>query len=464
MNTQLSPYKLNPVPPTIALLTEEGKALDEHGELHSLDALPKGTRTYGSWDAIDELLRAGVGETYCWDGEPIRWRHRHFADLLGWENRHSDVVVLRLPFPEEQREALAGLVAWRDWLARYRAAPQGSLGSSAMSLLRATLRTPVPTARGQLPPVRWTLGGRQELTIAPRTSIRGAQHFDLPAAYASTLALLRYGGIWREVFEPANPALWAADERPVFCHATVRVPALRFGPIPRRPLKRPPSSSWDRSDVLGNQMSGVFPTRVTMRGVWVWDELAEAELAGADVRVDRLWVHLTDEGELGRPFLPWWAAVLEGRAMPGLGGQLAKAAANALWGQFCISAGQRELVFYDAGGRRKTKRLPATGGGAPRSWDLAELITGRVRARLGAMMRFAGDHLLSVHTDGGWLRQGLEPPPGWLVKDNARRLDIIGPQMLRYWRPAGGGVLHRVAGVPTRRAEEVFARLWDGAA
>jgi hypothetical protein len=144
--------------------------------------------------------------------------------------------------------------------------------------------------------------------------------------------------------------------------------------------------------------------------------------------------------------------------MPGLAGLLAKASANALWGQFCISEGKRTLRLSSG----RTVALPPPGGGMPRSWDLAELVTGAVRARLAAMMRSLGSAVLSVHTDGGWTDGSRDAPDGWLVKEEASRLDIIGPQSLRYWRTGGrGSPLYCVSGVCSSRAESYFEERWS---
>lgn len=449
----IRPYRLRPVPPTVAVLTDDGLALDEHGELLELDRLPKGVRCYADWDTVQRLLEAGHGEAFCWDGEPIRWRHRDFGDEH-WTRRHTDVSVIRLPFPEQGR-ALAGLTLWRDWLGSYGASPQGSLGSTGMSLLRASLRRELWTARGQLPPIRWTLGGRQELAVPQWTRAYGAEHFDLPAAYARTLGELRYGGVWRQVDAPSDPSFWAQAGRPVFAHATVRVPgSLRVGPLPRRPRKRPPSN-WDAL-----LLPVCYPVGTTLRGTWTLEELNEARDAGCTVAIDRLWVHLTETGDLGRPFEQWWANVQEGRALGGFAGLLAKASANALWGQFCISEGERTLVAYRKG-RKVNLRLPAPGGGMPRSWDLAELVTGRVRAQLATAMRQAGERLLSAHTDGFWALPGGAEPDGWLVKDRAAMIELLGPQMLRYWRHGAEEPLYRVSGVPPSQAARTFEWFWN---
>src|SRR5262249_25261218 len=142
----------------------------------------------------------------------------------------------------------------------------------------------------ELPPVRFTLGGRQELASEPMSTARGAVHLDLPAAYARTLGELRYGGVWRELEGPFGRVgrEWGVEGRhPVFAHAEVRVPDLRFGPLVRRPRRRP--VSWESHPVFADLERPVYPTGARLRGVWLWEELAEAIAAGARVRVDRMW-------------------------------------------------------------------------------------------------------------------------------------------------------------------------------
>ena len=64
------------------------------------------------------------------------------------------------------------------------------------------------------------------------------------------------------------------------------------------------------------------------------------------MRVLRAWVHAGAD----QPFLPWHEAIMEGRAVPGFGGLLAKATGNSLWGQFCIDDTKRLQVQRWNGG------------------------------------------------------------------------------------------------------------------
>lgn len=454
---KVDPYKLRPVPPRIALLVDAEKALLEGGELVRLSELEKDVRVFAQGELVAELLACERGEALAWNGEPIRWRPSERSSSE-WRNHPHDARVLWLPFPKRPVDGLEGLCLWRDWLAEYGASPLGSLGSSAFSLLRATLEEPLWTTVGERPPVRFTLGGRQELGPAGAGSFRGPlSHFDIPAAYAETLGRLRYGGWWREVDTRFPFELAHARGMLVFCRAKVKVPELLFGPLPRRPRARP--ALWD--SVL---FPVEYPTGRRMQGVWTWDELRGALEAGCTIeKLLGVWIHTTgDESHL--PFAPWLAAVHDGRRMPGFAKTVAKATGNALWGQFCIRPdGRRQIVTWRREGRRMVRHLRpvpvhGTRPGAP---DLAELVTGKVRARLASMMLEAGKSLLSAHTDGVWLRGSGRPPEGWRLETRASRLDLIGPQELRYWPEGETEPVYVVSGVPERLAPETFARAWE---
>lgn len=453
---RVDPYKMRPVPPRVAVLTSAYAALVEGlGEL-GLDELPPDVRVFSSGELVSELLADELGEALTWNGEPIRWRPRRMPGP--WKNSTSDVRVFWLPFPAPH-VALREFGLWRDWLGAHGAAPLGSLGSSGYSLLRATLRASLWTSVGDRPPVRFTLGGRQELGGRGCGSFSGLlEHWDLPAAYAETLGSLRYGGWWRRV-DPRFP-FELAHERGmlVFVRARVKVPEMRLGPLPRRPREQP--HVWE--SVL---FPIEYPVGRRLQGCWTWDELAGAIAVGARIeKVFDVWIHVAPEDEL--PFAPWWAAVQGGRAMSGFAGMLAKASGNALWGQFAIRPdGRRDVVYWRRRGGRMTKevrqqRVHGTRPGAP---DLAELITGKVRARLFAMMHATGDRFISAHTDGVWTRELDFRPEGWRLDERASRLDVLGPQTIRYWPIGQQEPSYIVSGVPERLAAEAFARAWASA-
>ena len=457
----VDPYKRSPVAPTVAVLTREGQIISERGELLDPDDWPPDTRAWCDYDTVRELVsERGIGEALCWNSEEIRWRHERL-DVEGWKTRRSDVSVLRLPFPEDPAKTLRALGLWRDWLATHGASPTGTSGSAAWSLLRATLTETLFCSMGSCPPLLQTLGGRIELGPAGPGRYEGELcQVDLQAAYARELASLRYGGRWFSSTDlpgvKREPAWWAREGRPVFVRARLRIPDGLYGPLIRRPRKRMSTLALYASQLYERR----YPVGCTLTGVWTWQELEGALEQGARLLgVQEFWVHLAAR----RPFKEWWAAIEQGRAMPGLAGLLAKVTGNALWGRFCMdSRTQGRRSIRSLNGKLTSRDLPLRGG-LPPAHDLAELVSGRVRAELTRLMVRAGNGLLSAHTDGAWIQGGLELSGGWREKQPARRLDLVDPQTLRYWpvpaHPSEPWVVY--AGVPARQAAATFEKRWE---
>ncbi len=462
----IEPYKRWPEPPTVALLTELGFCIDERGRRLDFDNWPDGVRAWGSYDTVRALIQAGEGEAVCWQNEEIHWRHRRL-DPSGWKSRPSDVHVVKLPFPEGTSEALRGLVRWRNWLRRYGAAPLSTSGSAAWSLLRATIDGPLRSGEPfrEAPPLRFTLGGRQELGPAGQGRFEGElEHWDMPAAYAHELGTIRYGGLWRQQSTslpegvPWRPLeWWAAERRPVFARCKVRIPELPVGPLPRRP-------SSARDGYLSFNLGAEYPTACTMQGFWTVEELEAAEEAGARIqKVLEVWAHFPNGRE---PFARWWAAIEEGRAEGRFAGSLAKMTGNALWGRLCMDGRYGRRTIRSSKGSELVSRPLVMRGGQPPAHDLAETVSGRVRAELFRAMTAAGADLLTAHTDGVWIRAGaassILEARGWRCKDRASALELLSPQHLRYWpRPRRrGSPVVVYSGVPALSAEAAFEEAW----
>lgn len=457
----IDPYKLRPVAPRVALLLEDGSAVDETGELLDLDRWPQGVRLWASFETVYRLIRDGQGEALCWRNEEIRWRHRRFED--DWKPRASDANVIRLPFNHlEPEKQLEGFRLWRDWLASYGAAPTGTSGSAAWSLLRARLEHRLFTNSGERPPILFTVGGRQELGPNGQGRYDGPlAHLDLPAAYASTLAGLRYGGVWLE-HDPGvagrDYRRFAGGDYPVFVRAQVKLPDLWPGPLVKRPRRAPASFL---ESVL---TSGWYPSSGRLQGVWTFEELQAAERLGARIlKILEAWTHRSG----WFPFAPWWDAIETGRALGGLAGNLAKTTGNALWGRFCMDVdhgGSRSIRSSSSHGKLSSRPLRLGGQMFP-AHDLAETVSGRVRARLSVVMAELGSQLVCAHTDGVWALTASQEVEGWRHKEDARRLDLLDPQVLRYWpaKPNPREPFHVYAGIPAELAPVLFQGKWEAA-
>lgn len=445
----IAPYR-NPRPrPELAWLLNESTCLHESGAVMRLDDVQAGCQVWAGFETINELLRDCKGEAICWDGKPIRWAHEPGTGDF-------DVRVLHVSYPEDPAEALHGLRRWRDWLCGYGAAPGGSLGGSGLSLVKATLTHPLWTAVGELPPVRFVLGGRQELGPhgAPAEFVGPLAHQDMRAAYAKALGELRYGGRWLHV-GPDYPLSLEQSGKLLFVRAKLEIPEMSLGPLPERPR-----SERTLFSSLVNPV--VYPTGRTLQGTWTAEELEEAVASGCRIlRVLDVWVHTPGYHEY--PFEPWWQAVQQGRRMEGFAGVLAKATGNATWGMFAVRAkGRRQILRRIREGKRSIREfsqpLPVQGNPTLRAPDLAESITGRVRAELHRGMRTAGDRLICAHTDGLWCFDGVRVG-GWRTKLRGSRLRLLNPQSFA-WVGEDGRTEYVVAGVPAWRAEEHFERAW----
>lgn len=454
----IEPYKRNPIRPTVAILTDKGRVLDEHGRSYPATAIPDNTRVYVSYESVAELLHEGHGEALCWNGETVRWRPERLEQE--WKPRPTDVRVLRIQLPEDPTVTVQALARWNNWLASYGAAP-GSLGQSAFSLLRATLRRPLWLSCGQVPPITWTLGARIQLCTPPGLYDGRLVHFDLPAAYASTLGGIPYGGRWKHCAADSLDVVPA--DLPVFARARVTLPpSLVFGPLPRRPRQR-------QTAIQAALNPTVYPDAGVIQGVWTREEIQSAQRAGCKVRVLECWIHLpfTNFPDWERPFAHWWEAVQEGRAMRGWAGLLAKTTGNALWGQFCMSSGRRTVLTVKER-RDNVHRDASVKGGRPAAHDLTETISGRVRAQLFTFMQTMGSRVLSVHTDGAWCRMLDDDGDvvrafdfDWREKERAEWLQLISPQVLAYKRPADDEPVYVFAGIPFTRSQKAFQEYWQ---
>lgn len=454
------PYKTKHGYKRLVFVDPEGQYVSEDGRIlkpHML-AEDRSVRCFCAWETARKLTTEGRGESLLWNGEHIRWRPFKFPHETEWRRRPFDAYVLRVPMYSRSEDNLRSLCRWRDWLYEYRALP-ATMGGSSMSLLRARVaRVLVCSKQWDTKRIVQSAGGRITLGPNGRGSFSGQiVHWDLPAAYATQIGTLRYGGMWRS--DP-NHSIIHLDTlvetgAPVFVRAQAYIPkSLTFGPLCRR--YRKPLHPFRAQMML--YTGERYPTGCTMQGWWTWEELQSARAVGCSVKILDVWHHASPPKS---PFVRWWEAVQEGRELQGLSGLLAKTTGNALWGNFAFDPavrGKKSIHSRTASGF--TSRHPRILPRIVNAIELAEVVAGRTRAKLYDAMVEMGDDLICAHTDGFWARadNGREPSGEWRVKETAHRIDVLSPQNLRYHT---GGRKHVIySGVPMEQAEAAFDVAW----
>lgn len=500
----------------VVLVDAEGMAWDEHGSgasvLHPSFAHPPGpsSQTHAAYigrDDARELITAGRGAGIYWRDRLIEWRPT------------PGVGVRVLPAdnaPPSFSDRLLGLVLWAGWLHHHGVEVAGrgpdaapaSIGSASMRLLRATLAAPLWCSApvSELPPIHGVIGGRQE-SVAPGSYDGPVALWDMRAAYASTLATTPYGGRWRHLGRATArrmdwPGITAAGT-PAFLRCRVRMTSGDGpGPLPRRPRAH-------RSHVDSDLRPVEYPRTGVIQGTWTATEVLAAARAGAEIRILDGWLHMVDSA--ARPFGPWWDVIAEGRDDPGYAGTLAKMTGNALVGAFHIDRGNLKRRVWFEHRARHSERVKMTGTVRP-AWDLAEHVTGTVRARLYAdALLPLGDRVLACHTDSVWITAdkrrssddrtdrnradgdhverpsrtaeigrparrgdhvetdlfprerslvGVRGSPGWRHDDTAEVIDLIDSQHLAYRRPGDPRTHYKMAGVPDADCEHAMDQLW----
>lgn len=454
----IKPFIKTPKVPRIALVNDDGEFVDEFGNTFDDNSEYKFRLgeivCYVIWDTAVSLTKRGTGEILRWNNTEIRWRAQKYLNEDNWKPRALDAGIIRFSITPELRfdDILSQLVEFRDWLAEEGAKPHCSLGSTSVSLLKAKLERELLTGRGAVPPIEFTRGGRTLMGLEGRGSFEGQIiHWDLPAAYASCLGDVCYGGIW--AVRPYNSAVKAYENgASVYCNAIVDIPDVSFGPLPDY-LSRPDNPI---EQAFRNALG--FPTGEKIEGIWVLNELEAAAEIGCKITPMACWVNLTSK----KPFLPWWNAVLRGRMLQGnIARSLAKRTGNALWGMFCSDhrAHSTKVILHYENGKYQARSCNFHPNYQTPGHDLAEIVSGSIRGKLYQHIIAANSHLLTAHTDGLWVKGNYSIPDGWRIKQEARQLDLLDPQTLRYHIDSQHSYVI-ISGVPPKLAATKFEERW----
>lgn len=435
---KIEPYRIAQPRLPVGLVTSTRRVICEDGSRPRLRDVSPEVRLYGDGHLVNvRFLRRGDGSCYSWNDRPVRW----LPDL-----EHK--VIMLQGYPGDSDETMAGLVSWRDHLHAANARI-GSPATASLSLLRATLAGPLYLGSDR-PRLSQVLGGRQESFVSPGVYGAFAQ-LDIAAAYARALGRLVYpGGSWRRL-RATSGKLPVDPELPMLVRAVVAVPPGIIGPLPVRPRRKLPPG-------LGRYTQEIeYPSGRDVQGIYSWIELAGARRAGCNVRVLDAWMNL---GAPIRPFERWWWRIKAGRRLSGYAGELFKSTGNTLWGRFALD-GAGTLDRYRDGRRVSSEARGRTYNPAYNAEDVSELVASSVRARLySELIAPFEDRLISVHTDGGLVREPFTLADArltsdWRVKRTGSMCIFIGPQMYAY---VEGREFHHVcSGVSPESAPAAFA-------
>lgn len=422
----IEPYRRRPVPRDVAVLQRSGKVTLETGARVQVCNVPARTTIYvSSWVAEDLAREERRGRLLAYNDRYIRYE--------------IDDRIAHLEDPAD----LGALATLRDF-ARDKGAAGTSFASIAGSLLRASLDRPIYTWGGPDPvPLGEVMGGRQHVERKGLHRM-GVVQLDMSAAYARRLGELRYGGWWVR-FSPDELGDFG---RETFHHARVWVPAtLANGPLSvRHKAPHPIHPALARGGGWGAERH--YP-RGDIQGVWSGVELRAAQDAGCGIRLIDSWICA---GHDRTPFARWWSWISEARALDGTAGEYGKAIGNTLVGSFMANRSVRCWIDFAGGGMTKTYlKAQPTPPRHRRPWDVAELVTSAIRARLytDVMLGFA-DRLIGTHTDGAWLTGSeIDPPAGWRVKIRGPGMVYLGPAQYAY-RVENGPLVYVFSGVRER--------------
>lgn len=451
----VSPYKARAPRHSVGFVMPNGKAVLEDGSVKRIRDLPPnnfsnqvpGLRLFADHHTIvSRFAMRGQGD--------LGMYHRKW--FVWWPDDQHRVILLK-DEPGNDPGVLEGLVGFRDFLASH-GASIGSVGASTRSLLRTTLSEPLRTGVGVYGPkaITWeNMGGRQE-SYLPAGHYPSFRHLDLRAAYARTMGDLFYdpAGEWFESSKRTIPD----TPSPVFVRAKVRYPSdfELPGPLGRR--RRRESDEYDepREWPVSGEITGTYEAR----------EIACAIEVGCDVKIERVWVRqYMKERDAYHPFRRWWHLIEKARELPGYAGDLGKLAGAALWGIFLGDDDTFRIHYEEAKIERWRKIRTKWSDRRHVGYDLAEIVTALVRARLYRELvvpGFRAGRLIGVHTDGGLV---IDHPPmprfgrDWVTKYRGR-LQYITPNAFRFMEPGSKGWEYVLAGVEDRNQPHSFSELW----
>lgn len=366
-----------------------------------------------------------------WQNKPVKMTHVPTG---------TTVTSLRgaLNTSESPYEDLARVISWLD---NYGVTP-GPISQMAWKLFRASLSKPLTIGFDPEISRPSFFGGRQEITT-PKV-YENMVSYDIKAAYPYAMASRDIALTLRKVsnttkIDPTQSGI---------ARAVVNVPSdLPYPPLPIRLNDNMIQYQWGE-----------------IEGTWTWHELAAAKSLGCDINVIDCYAPARTYDLFGS----WWEFAQEGRQLPGVASNLAKAIINSTWGQFAMKGeGKSEVAWADDNGDEPfttdIKNRPM-----PHTWTVhvASEITSRVRVQ----MLTEGIYGMSrppvhVDTDGVIVESNVVPLRNrgesfgqWRIKESMKVMELRAPQLYRFKNGEDNSWQYVAAGLPYEAAVDLFNR------
>lgn len=447
----------------VAWLLDQDTILLEDGTEMPYEHTFDGTRIFTSGRTAKKLWNVEkVGETLWFDKSIRKWRKKcpaHYKTRNSWPGSSLEVTTIdSRSCPDNPKEAIEGLAQCRDWIEENGGNLKGSFSSASVSLFKASLKgQEYETPYIGIEEITNPMGGRLLPCKSLYTSFIGnLVQYDLHSAYSRTLGNLQFGGpgsCWIETNRISKFDLMAEQGKVIFIEAEVRIPEMRLGPLPERRERNAKNLMWDWLS---------FPVNTTIRGIWTYQEIRQAEIAGCKIKVIRAIYHQAT----GRKYWheDWYNIILSGRNLSGFAKSLAKQIGNSLWGRYAMRPRPSRTKWRDENGKRHTEIRDVRVFKATQCMELADALCGNIRASLFEFAVSAGNLLLQGNTDGGWtIYDGTWRPPSddWRNKKRATRLDIIDDRTYRYWEPGSRDAEIVAPGIDIDFQDRMFNSIWN---
>jgi len=459
---RIKPNKSNPHR-DVAILLDKDTILLEDGTEMPYDCTFDDTKIFASQSVVRNIWNEGVGEIQSFDRRITKWRKKcpdHYKKRTWWPGTSLEVTVSdSKSFPINPKEAVEAYAYWRDWVEENGGNIKGSMSNTSLTLFKASLHghtyeTPYDT----IEKIGSPLGGRLLPCKSLFTSFVGDfVQWDKYSAYTTELSRMSFGGIgsrWKEKDISQTCDTLVEKGYLIYVEAEVKIPDIELGPLPIRRDRKVATPMWDYLS---------FPRDTTLKGIWTYEEIRQADLVGCKIKIHRIIYHVATGKKYWHE--DWYHVIISGReSLQGFAKSLAKQTGNSLWGRYAMRSRPSRTKWRDDNGNRQSEISNLGISKSRQCMELADQLCGKIRAALFELAISAGNNLIQGNTDGAWVKyeSGWNPPDNdWRNKQRSSRIDIVDDRTYRYWEPGEENPVYITPGVDMDHQEKTFNRWWD---